>query len=185
MLYGAFTMTRRLAPIALLFALACAHAPPPPAPTPEVPRPILLLPRSSIAAVMEHRGALELTDEQVDRLRARDDELEKAQATLRAAFDRKQAEAASHPAQQSMIPGGPGSRHHKQPPSDAAAGPKPTLKLLEEQMDDNDTRAYLAAEAAVLSEKQRDPARDVAEKYREDLYEQREQGERESESKAK
>jgi hypothetical protein len=175
-------MTRRLAFVPLLLALRCAHGQQPPTSTPEAPpRPMVLLPRSSIAAVIAHRGDLALSDDQVERLQARDNELEKAQATLRSAFDRKQAGVSSHPAQQpGMGMGGGGGRHRNQPRSAAPTTPAPTLKNLEEQMDDNDTRAYLAAEAAVLSEKQRDPARDVAEKYREDLYEQRDQAERQS-----
>ena len=43
---------------------------------------------------------------------------------------------------------------------------------MQDMMDDNDTRAYLEAEG-YLDDAQRERARDIAEKYREDLYDRR------------
>jgi hypothetical protein len=44
--------------------------------------------------------------------------------------------------------------------------------VLEDRLDENDTKAYLDAEG-VLTEAQKDRARDIASDYREQLYEQR------------
>ncbi len=162
----------------LLVSLGCAHAQPAPEPVPApAPKP-LLLPRSSIAAVLLHRGELELTDEQVERLQARDDALSKAQLELRSQLQKRQQgsqQSGDRPKPApSAAPMGGGHRHGQQlhnPPSEN----KPKGETLEEQLDDSDTRAYLEAEEDVLTEKQRDPARDIASKYREDLYDQREQ----------
>jgi hypothetical protein len=167
--------------------LGCAHAQPPPEPpfTPPV-----LLPRSSIAAILAHRGDLQLTDEQVQRLEERDDALEQRQAALRTAFARPRDGEASRqrggqeggqsPAQAAQPPGmgmGGGRRHGQRMASEPTAR-RPDPKALENQLDDNDMHAYLAAEAAVLTEKQRDPAREIAEQYREALYDQRDQAAR-------
>ena len=45
---------------------------------------------------------------------------------------------------------------------------------LEDRLDENDTKAYLDAEENVLTEKQKERAREIASDYREQLYEQRE-----------
>ena len=45
---------------------------------------------------------------------------------------------------------------------------------IEERIDDNDTHAYLEAEEIVLTPEQRERARDIAEDYREKLYDRRE-----------
>jgi hypothetical protein len=165
-------------PSALLFlALACAHAQSQPASTPETSSLAMLpLPRSSLAAVIAHRGDLDLTAEQVDRLQKRDEELEREQATLRAALEHRQHESPPQTGQQPAtgMGGGPGGRHRNQARTNTATDAKPTVRSLEDQLDDADTRAYLAAEEACLTDKQRDPAREIAEKYREDLYDQRE-----------
>ena len=184
-------MPRRLAPVLALSFLACAHAQPPPPPEP--PHPIMLLPRSSIAAILAHRGDLELTDDQVQRLEDRDDALELQQAALREDFarreearkgrsaDQQNGQNGASPASQAQPPGGGmgggfgGGRHRGQQSRTAPIPDRPDPKALEDKLDDNDTRAYLAAEAAVLTEKQKEPARDIAEKYREDLYDQRDQ----------
>ena len=160
----------------LLLAVACAHAQPPSASTPEAPSlPLLPLPRSSLAAVLAHRGDLELTAEQVERLQMRDEALEREQATLRAALERRHQESPARTGQQpgAGMGGGPGGRHRNSQRTNPATETKPKLRSLEEQLDDNDTRDYLAAEMAVLTDQQREPAREIAEKYREDLYDQR------------
>jgi hypothetical protein len=167
----------------LLVAIAgCAHARQPPIGLEANPHPVVLLPRSSIAAVLAHRGELDLSVEQVERLQGRDDELENEQAALRVALERRE-QSAEKGAQQPVagMAGGPGGRHHGQQQSvPAETRPKSKTSNLEDQLDDNDTRAYLAAEAAVLTEKQREPARDIAEKYREDLYDQRDRAQSQS-----
>jgi hypothetical protein len=130
----------------------------------------VLLPRSSIAAVLQHRGDLDLTDAQLQRLQARDDALEQQQAPLRdAAAKPLVAKAAQATPDSAPAPSGRHGSRHRNPTPDA----KPVGQTPQEQLDDNDTRAYLEAEAEVLTEKQRDPAREVASKYREDLYDQR------------
>ena len=160
----------------LLLGFACAHAQPQPTSTPVTPSlPVLPLPRSSLAAVLAHRGDLELTAEQVDRLQVRDEELEREQVKLRAAREHRQHEAPARTGQQPGpgMGGSPGGRHRQSQRTNSATDAKPAVRSLEEQLDDADTRAYLGAEEAVLTEKQRDPAREIAEKYREDLYDQR------------
>jgi hypothetical protein len=178
----------------LWLALGCAHGQPPPPVDAPPPAPLLPLPRSSIAAVIAHQGELGLTPEQVDRLIARDAELDKVQTALREAQSHQAAPgrartsaspAAGQPSGGSpsdapppVVPpgspagGGYGGRHRGQPRTQTSQA-QPTGPKLEDQLDDNDTRAYLAAEADILTEAQRDPAREIAEKYREALYDQR------------
>jgi hypothetical protein len=139
-------LARRLAAIALSLAGAAAGAA---EPSPKAPP--KLLPRSSVAAVLAHRAALGLDDDQVRRLEAIDDELQRRNAELPAAA----------PAGR---PGGrrPGSRGDaRRPPADP-----------ERVRNDNDTAAYLRAEE-ILRPEQRDRAREIAERYREELYDQR------------
>jgi hypothetical protein len=163
----------------LLVPLACAHAPTEQEPTPVPAANRFPLPRSSIAAILLHRGDLELTAEQVERLQARDDALYKDQLGLRNALQKQQqsgvgstSEGTPPATPSGAAPMGGGRRHGmRNPPPET----KPKGETLEEQLDDSDTRAYLAAEADVLTEQQRDPAREIASKYREDLYDQREQ----------
>ena len=170
-LCSAMAWASGLAVLGLLVAPGCAHAPaqaevPPPGPA-------LPLPRSSIAAVLFHQGDLDLSADQVQRLQARDDELDRTQRALREDFAHaQQAHEAAPAPPPSPGPGG-GGRHHGQ--SRPLPEAKPAVKSLDDRLDDNDSRAYLAAEADILSEKQRDHAREVASKYREDLYDQREQ----------
>jgi len=63
---------------------------------------------------------------------------------------------------------------HGQHPGGGSGGSSKKGHSAQEQMDDNDTRAYLQAEG-YLDEDQRVRARDIAEKYREDLYDRRAQ----------
>src|SRR5260370_23422326 len=69
-----------------LLPLACATSPPKATPPASQPP----LPRSSIAAVLEHRRELELSDEQVRRLQNLDDQLERANAAIRQEANQKQ-----------------------------------------------------------------------------------------------
>jgi hypothetical protein len=64
---------------------------------------------------------------------------------------------------------GRGSRAGARRPEKAGAP-----ESIEERVDDNDTHAYLEAEELVLTPEQRDRARDIAEDYREKLYDRRE-----------
>ena len=156
--------------------MACAHAQPPP---PEPAAPLLPLPRSSIAAILAHRGDLDLTDEQVRRLQERDDALDKAQADLRAAAA-KQQQTPKRPGQGTSVDmPNPNAGHHRGQQRASTDAP-PKSPSITQQMDDNDTRAYLDAEAAVLTEKQKDPAREIASKYREDLYDRQTQAQAQS-----
>ncbi len=102
-------MTPRTSLLFLLAGAACASAPVPPAP----PANQAPLPRSSIVAVLAHRGELELGDEQAAAL-------EQADAELQQVFDRLRTEGAAP----TQAGGGlRGSLHGGPPqPSDPGAG---------------------------------------------------------------
>lgn len=140
------------------------------------------LPRSSVAAVLAHRLELGIDDEQVRRLEAIDDQLQRQNAAL---TNRPAPGSAAGPV---TAPGG-------SPPGDARpgsgsagegmgrhrggrrgvpgrAGPGDERRDAVRTADDNDTAAYLQAEQ-VLRPEQRDRAREIAERYREELYDQR------------
>ncbi|HEY6001737.1 MAG TPA: hypothetical protein VIV57_02605, partial [Anaeromyxobacter sp.] len=121
-------------------------------PSPKVPPKIL--PRSSVAAVLAHRGELGLDDDQIRRLERIDDDLQRRNAEVPAAApgERGGRRAAGSPA---------GRGEPKRPPPDP-----------ERVRNDNDTAAYLQAEE-ILRPEQRDRAREIAERYREELYDQR------------
>ncbi len=173
---------RRLASIALL-AAACASSRPAPSAPP--PRPMKLLPRSSVAAVLAHRGELELDDRQVQKLEAIDDELQRnygagtpstpavspggstPQEALQPAGGRPRDEGSSAEAMGRHREGhrGNGGRGES-----GAKPPKPSARG--RSWDDADTAAYYRAEE-ILRPDQRERAREIAEKYREELYEQR------------
>ena len=59
--------------------------------------------------------------------------------------------------------------HHGGHRGGGHSGAAPTPPDLQQQLDDLDTRAYVEAEAA-LDEPQKEPARAVAERYREQLW---------------
>ncbi len=102
-------MTPRTSLVVLLAGAACASAPLPPAP----PANQAPLPRSSIVAVLAHRGELELGDEQVAALVLADAELQQV-------FDRLRTEGAAP----TQAAGGLRGSHHGGPPqlSDPGAG---------------------------------------------------------------
>jgi hypothetical protein len=137
-------LARRLAAVALLVAGSWTAAA---EPSPKGP-PRKLLPRSSVAAVLAHRGELGLDDAQVKRLERIDEDLQRRNAELPAAPppDRSGTRRA---------------RGEQRRPADP-----------ERFRNDNDTAAYLEAEQ-VLRPEQRDRAREIAEKYREELYDER------------
>ncbi len=141
-----------------------------------------LLPSSSVGAVLLKRGALELTPEQVKQLEQVQARLVRDQAAAR--------EAAAHPPE----PSGPANA--PPPPKATGAGgggpgpgmsggktrPPPNIRsssgadqslALEQRLDELDTEAFLKA-VELLPEAQREKAVDVASRYREQLFEQRE-----------
>jgi hypothetical protein len=185
----------RLVACAILFLAttltACAHEKPS-APVDVASLPPL--PRSSIAAVVQQRAKLGLTDDQVRDLEEIDQGREKADAAIldEVAQKQKAAQAAGTSAAGGsqtgggrsggmggggmrgggMHGGGMGGRRgpgHAGP--EAAGGAAPAT--LQDRLDDNDTKAFLDAEQ-VLGEAQREPAREIASDYRAQLYERRE-----------
>ena len=164
--------------------MACAHEKPPAVDVASLPP----LPRSSIAAVVLQREKLGLTDDQIRDLEEIDQGREKANAALLAEVAEKQK--AAHAAGSSagngtsaggggggmrgggMRGGGMGGRRGAAPVApDPPAGTAPAT--VEDRLDENDTKAFLDAEQ-VLTDAQRDPAREIATDYRAQLYERRE-----------
>lgn len=187
---GARMYPRTLAVAALLAALvpACADDPPPPPATPASDvapaKPLAPLPRSSIAAVIQHRGELGLTDAQIETMEKRDREREEEDRALRAEDEKKKkaADEAARNAQNAAPPGraagggmrGGGMRGMGAPPPGGHFAAKPRGESLEERLDAADTKAYLDIED-VLAPSQRDPAREIASDFRAQLYDRREQ----------
>ena len=140
-----------------------------------------MLPRSSIAAVIAHRSELRLDDAQIGRLQELDDDLQRQRDRLGAPAPRP---AAARDAGAVAPPGAPspaddarhagsaghhgGGRHARR--EKGADAPAPLDR--ESAWNDADTAAYLRAEE-VLRPEQRDAAREIAERYREALYDAR------------
>ena len=140
-----------------------------------------LLPSSSVGAVLLKRSALELTPEQVKQLEQVQARLVRDQAAAR--------DAAIHPPEPSgpaNAPpppkatgaggGGPGpgmSGGKTRPPPNIRTGGANQSLALEQRLDELDTEAFLKA-VELLPEAQREKAVDVASRYREQLFEQRE-----------
>ena len=149
------------------------------------------LPRSSIAAVLAHRGALGLTEVEVAELERRDEALQKQLDDIR-----EQLGAPSRPGA-SARRSAPADRA-AQPPSPSAAAlpegagrggrgggrrgggsgpegrdPSARAAQLQSRLDDADTAAWLSAEAS-LDASRREKAREVAAAYREQLADRRE-----------
>lgn len=134
--------------------------------------------RSSIAAVLSQSGALKLTPEQVKMLEHADSVLARDQAALRAAAaasqedDGKKGDAPLiRPTNKSGGPGGGGSGGKSKPPPRRGA-PDP-VEQLNQQLDIMDSEAFLKA-IENFPEAQREKAIEVASRYREQVYEQRE-----------
>ena len=182
---GRYQPLVRLAACAVLLSTpalgACAHQKP--AAVDATPLPPL--PRSSIAAVVQQRAKLALTDDQVRDLEEIDHEREKADSALtdEVAQKQKAAQAAAASAGNGppagggrgggmrgggMRGGGMGGRRGP-PPGNEAGAPV----TLQDRLDENDTKAFLDAEQ-VLTEAQRDLASEIASDYRAQLYERRE-----------
>jgi hypothetical protein len=141
--------------------------------------------RSSIAAVLSQAGALRLTPDQVKLLEHADSVLMRDQAAARAAAassDDDAAKSAAAGARPSggkpgptITPTGPGggvSGGKSKPPPPRRGGPDPT-EVLNQQLDVLDTEAFLKA-IEPLPEAQREKAIEIASRYREQVYEQRE-----------
>ncbi len=157
------------------------------------------LPRSSIAAVLAHRGELGLSEAEVSELERRDEALEKQAARIReefAASSHKPGNSGrggerSGPSPDGMgkplaptaaaLPegsgaGGRGGKHHNgaggSRSSSGSQDPAARAAAMQSRLDEADTAAWLAAET-VLAESRREKARDVAEKYREAVADRR------------
>lgn len=177
---------------------ACADEPPPPAATaataapPQPAKALPPLPRSSIAAVVQHRGELGLTDQQIDAMETRDREREEEDRAVRAE-DEKRRKAAQEAAQSGanarnaappgrmpgggmrgggMPGGGMGGPRGGHPPAGGAGTPQG--ESLEDRLDADDTKAYLDIED-LLTPAQREPAREIASDFRAQLYDRRQQ----------
>ena len=160
-----------------LFALPSRAADPAPAP---------LLHRSSLAAVLAQRGALQLTPDQVKALEQADTRLAREQETARAARAHPEdgpagAQAGSQPGgppgrkpggPSSGGPGGGASGGKVRPTPQRSAGPSPADQL-EQELDALDTQAFLKALEG-LPEPQREKVTEVASRHRELIFEQRE-----------
>jgi hypothetical protein len=125
-----------------------------------------------------HRDELRLDDDQVRQLQELDDQLAAANAKLggdRPARHLGPDAGPSAPRRgvgMGMGSGGFGRGNRAPRVSGGVAEPVHLGPTLEQTMDDNDTRAYLRAEAA-LTDAQRERAREIAEEYREKLYDRR------------
>jgi hypothetical protein len=136
--------------------------------------------------VLAQRGALDLTPEQVK-------QLEQIQARLERSRDEAKEALARPPDAQGSRPGS-GSAGSGAPPRGGAAPPQggglmsggktrpsPSIaaskespaQLLSQRLDELDTEAFLQA-AELLPESKRERAIEIASRYRERLYEQRE-----------
>jgi hypothetical protein len=152
--------------------------------------PPVLLPRSSIAAVLARRGELNLTAAQVKDLERRDEELQREQQDIRERFNvpAENPQTKSPPAFKG--PGGGGQGNPGGGSGGPAGGrgghgqgtqgsrgksddPKQRAARLLEELDGADTRAWMEA-AAKLPPELQERATAIAEKYREDLSDQRE-----------
>jgi hypothetical protein len=136
------------------------------------------LPRSSIAAVLEHRVELELTDDQVRHLQQLDEKLQQENAAIRKELGQGK-QASGQPAPDGFgggmgrrsRGGGGGRRSRGEGGGSSSDYPRPKSPM--QLMDENDTRAYLEAEA-LLTETQRPQAREIASRFREQLSDRRE-----------
>jgi len=155
-----------------LLAAACGSQPPPPAAADLPP-----LPRSSIAAVLLHRDELALSDEQVHALQQIDEQLADRVAEIK---DRVHTPRDGGVARRPPYAGGAGGRGFGsrrgmgRPRASGGAPESPNRpNTVQDHLDDLDTQAYLQAEEEILTDAQREKARDIAEEYREALYDRR------------
>jgi hypothetical protein len=156
-------------------------------PPPEAPRV-----HSSIQAVLAAREELQLTDEQVDKMKEIDGRREAADTALKlpkagpSTGEKKEAKDADHGSPQDAgmgTMGGPGGmmggrgghagRGMRGASAASPSEPKQKGASIQERLDDNDTASYLEAEES-LTEVQKTRAREIASKYREQLSDYRE-----------
>jgi hypothetical protein len=164
------TLLAVVVPAALLLA-ACAASRPSTVSPPPPSRPAILLPKSSIAAVLAHRSELGLDEEQVRRLEAIDATLQKQQLGVGAPTP-SSAAAGPRPGAGADAGGDPPSRKGRHREGGSGRGRRDPDRAPETTWDENDTAAYYRAEQ-ILGPEQRDRAREIAELYREELYDQR------------
>ena len=133
------------------------------------------LPHSSIAAVLAARGELNLTVEQLRQLEKMDEQLEKANAPMRSEIQRI-TQGESSPTQSGgsagRRAGGAGRGRPGEPGAGSARTGRAPLGTLQQRIDDNDTQAYLQAEN-VLTPEQQPRAREIASRFREELWDRR------------
>ena len=176
----------------ILVSLACGSAPPPPG-TPageaavhaaQPDKNLPPLPRTSIAAELLHREDLGLDADQVKEMQEIDEQLAEANAKLLEGRHERRANPDAGTAGRGGFGMGPGSgtgmgrrgRGGGGPRRQASGQAEPSGSAIEQRLEDNDTRAYLRAEQ-VLTDAQREKAREYAEAYREELYDRRHKGE--------
>ena len=169
---------RSWAVLVAIAALAAACASERPAQRPVNDQP---LPRSSIAALIEHRAELVLTADQVTRLTAVDEKLHQANAQLRTSAEAQLRASAA------ALPQGPGAgtatnrvQRERVPrggrictvcstkqcrPEDAIDDPRIRVRL-QQLVDDNDEKAFASIEP-LLDDGQRAIARAIVARYRE------------------
>jgi hypothetical protein len=171
---SARVLRARLGFLTFLALLTAACAAPRPAPAPGAARaPLPKLPRSSVAAVLARGQELSLDDSQVHALRKIDDELAERQSVARREGAAGRPPPAAAPVQGQGAQEGEG--HRGGGPRAGAkearhAAPRPADP--DALWDDNDTEAFHEAEA-LLRPDQLDRARDIAEQFRERLYDVR------------
>jgi hypothetical protein len=159
-------MTRWLLLVAVQLSLACSSTQKPAAVSSSgAPK----LPRSSIAALLARGEELQLTADQVRQLKELDDQLERQNAPLREAMNRRQSgeQSGGFRGYGGRSRGGMGGRSIARGSNAADDSHRP--KSPQERMDDNDTAAYLEAEK-LLTDAQRTQAREIASRYREELW---------------
>ena len=138
---------------------------------------------------MQQRVKLALTDDEVRDLEELDQAREKANAAFMDEVAQKQKAAQAAVASVGSGPpagggqgggmGGGGMRgggmggHRGAPQGVSEAANATAAATIQDRLDENDTKAFLDAEQ-VLTEAQRDPAREIASDYRSQLYERRE-----------
>ena len=146
------------------------------------PAPAPVLHRSSLAAVLAQRGALQLTPDQVKLLEQADAKLARDQDAARAARTRAEDGPPGSPPGRppggsgvgpaSGGPGGGTAGGKGRPIPPRNAGPSPGSQL-EQELDALDTQAFLKAMEGV-PEPQREKVTEVASRHRELVFEQRE-----------
>jgi len=169
--------------LALFVALAVLGVAPVLAADPAPGAPPVLLHRSSLAAVLAQRGALQLTPDEVKVLEQADARLLRDQEAARIAQAHPEDAPQSGPSERppggsKMGPagGGPvggGSGGKSRPPPQMRDAGAAQAEQLQQRLDVLDTEAFLKAIEA-MPEPRREKVIDVASRHREQVFEQRE-----------